>query len=124
MADTQIKTTPWREIRHKRIKPKDEPRINRERQSVELALELAQLRRRRKTTQADLASKLAVSQSSISQLEHGQDVHLSTLASYVHGLGGKLELTAVFADETLPIGAVDAVKPRRAARKAKTKTLR
>jgi DNA-binding XRE family transcriptional regulator len=114
MADTQIKTTPWREIRGKRIKSKDEPRIARERQRIELALELAQLRRRRKTTQADLASKLAVSQSSISQLERGQDVHLSTLASYVHGLGGKLELTAVFPDERLPVRAAEPKKQRRA----------
>jgi hypothetical protein len=35
----------------------------------------------------------------ISQLERGADPRLSTVASYVNALGGKLEIVAVFDDE-------------------------
>jgi hypothetical protein len=35
-------------------------------------------------------------QSEVSRIEKRNDLHLSTLRGYVEGLGGKLELTAVF----------------------------
>jgi len=50
-----------------------------------------------------VAKKLKVSLSNISQLERGADPRLSTVAGYVDALGGKLEVLAVFDDETVPI---------------------
>ena len=56
------------------------------------------LRRTRDRSQADLAAELGISQSAVSQLERGDDVKVSTLRSYVHGLGARLRIVAVFDD--------------------------
>ena len=42
--------------------------------------------------------ELGVSQSAVSQLERGDDVKVSTLRSYLLGLGARLQITAVFGD--------------------------
>jgi DNA-binding XRE family transcriptional regulator len=113
----QPKARPWREIRAKRVKtPEDEARIAEVREQMQAELRLASLRRRRKASQTTVARRLAVSQSSISQLERGADPKLSTVASYVDALGGRLEVRAVFDDETLAINEIgsDAWKPVRA----------
>lgn len=70
----------------------------------QLDMRLAELRKLRDITQAELAEALATTQSGISRIEHQDDVHLSTLLRYVHALGGELEVTAVFDDERIPIG--------------------
>jgi|SRR5271166_3976332 len=103
MTKTKLKTTPWREIRSKRIKPEDEPRITKIHEQIEAELALAALRKRRKKSQAAVAKQLAVSQSNISQLERGGDPKLSTVAGYIDALGGRLEMVAVFDDETIKI---------------------
>jgi predicted transcriptional regulator len=103
MTKSKLKTTPWREIRGKRIKPEDEPRIAKIREQMEAELRLAAVRKKRKKSQAAVAKKLSVSQSNISPLERGGDPRLSTVAGYIDALGGKLEMVAVFDDETLPI---------------------
>jgi DNA-binding XRE family transcriptional regulator len=103
MTKTKLKTTPWKEIRSKRIKPEDEPRIAKIREQMEAELRLAAVRKKRKKSQAAVAKKLAVSQSNISQFERGGDPKLSTVAGYIDALGGKLEILAVFDDETITI---------------------
>jgi len=103
MTKAKLKTTPWREIRNKRIKPEDEPRIAKIREQMEAELRLAAVRKKRKKSQAAVAKKLSVSQSNISQLERGGDPRLSTVAGYIDALGGKLEMVAVFDDETVQI---------------------
>ena len=57
---------------------------------------LYELRRALHQSQTELATTLGLSQSAISQLERGDDVKVSTLRNYVHGLGAKLRLVAVF----------------------------
>jgi DNA-binding XRE family transcriptional regulator len=99
MTSTKIKTTPWKEVRKRAVKREDEPLIAREREALEAELRLAALRKRRQASQATVAKRLAVSQSNVSQLERGADPRLSTVASYVDALGGKLEIVAVFDDE-------------------------
>jgi hypothetical protein len=66
--ETKLKTTPWREIRDKRIKPEDEPRIAKIREQMEPELRLAALRKHRKISQAAVAKKLSVSQTVPDQL--------------------------------------------------------
>ncbi len=56
------------------------------------------LRRTLYRSQADLAAELGISQSAVSQLERGDDVKVSTLRSYVQGLGARLRIVAVFDD--------------------------
>lgn len=54
------------------------------------------LRRATGATQTDVAASLGVTQSAISQLEHSEDLRISTLRQYLAGLGAHLHLTAVF----------------------------
>jgi DNA-binding XRE family transcriptional regulator len=103
MTKTKIKTTPWSAVRKRAVKPGDEPLIAAEREILEAELRLAALRKHRKASQTTIAKRLSVSQSNISQLERGADPRLSTVASYVDALGGKLELVAVFDDERILI---------------------
>jgi len=103
MTKTKLKTTPWKEIRKRVVKPEDEPYIARHREVLEAELRLAAVRKKRKKSQDAVAKKLYVSQSNISQLERGGDPKLSTVAGYIDALGGRLEMVAVFDDETLPI---------------------
>jgi DNA-binding XRE family transcriptional regulator len=100
---TKPKTRSWKELRRERVTPELEKGIARHREVLEAELRLAALRRKRKKSQATVAKKLNVSQSNISQLERGGDPKLSTVAGYIDALGGKLEIIAVFDDETITI---------------------
>jgi transcriptional regulator with XRE-family HTH domain len=68
-------------------------------------LELAQLRRLRGVTQVQLAERLGTSQGNVSELEHRAELYVATLRAFVEGLGGRLEVAAVFPDEphSLPL---------------------
>jgi predicted transcriptional regulator len=103
MTKAKMKTASWKEVRERAVRPEDEPHIAREREIMEAELRLAALRKHRKASQTVVAKKLKVSQSNISQLERGADPRLSTVAGYVDALGGKLEVLAVFDDETVSI---------------------
>jgi hypothetical protein len=46
--------------------------------------------RLRKLTQARLSKKLKIGQEGVSRIEKRTDLYLSTLRSYVEGVGGKL----------------------------------
>lgn len=59
---------------------------------------LSEVRRARAMTQAQLAKSLSVSQAQVSRVESQADLYLSTLRSYIHALGGELELRVVFGD--------------------------
>lgn len=59
---------------------------------------LSQLRERRKCTQVALATRLDMRQSTLSAIEHREDVQLSTLRNYITALHGRLELLAAFDD--------------------------
>ena len=61
-------------------------------------LHLRELRRLRKLTQARLSKKLKIGQEGISRIEKRTDLYLSTLRSYVEGVGGKLSLVVEFPD--------------------------
>jgi predicted XRE-type DNA-binding protein len=92
-------TSNWKTIREKRV-GNDPARVARAREKLLSELRLANLRRHRSVSQAEVAEALAVSQANVSQLEHG-DIKYSSLASYVSALGGQLVMQAVFDDETV-----------------------
>jgi transcriptional regulator with XRE-family HTH domain len=87
-------TTHWREIRSRR--PPDEAAAELEK----LQLRLAMLREELGTSQVELAERLGTSQSNVSQLERSNDQMLSSIAKYVHALGGELKVAAVIGDTT------------------------
>jgi transcriptional regulator with XRE-family HTH domain len=62
-------------------------------------LNLREVRRLRKLTQARLSKKLKIGQEGVSRIEKRSDLYLSTLRSYIEGLGGKLSLIVEFPDQ-------------------------
>ncbi len=61
-------------------------------------LNLRELRRQRRLTQARLSKKLKIGQEGVSRIEKRADLYLSTLRSYVEGVGGELTLMVKFPD--------------------------
>jgi transcriptional regulator with XRE-family HTH domain len=66
---------------------------------IEAEINLRELRRLRKLTQARLSKKLKIGQEGISRMEKRTDLYISTLRSYVEGVGGKLSLVVEFPDQ-------------------------
>jgi transcriptional regulator with XRE-family HTH domain len=64
---------------------------------------MPQLRKAQQMTQLQLAEVLAVNQGEISKIEHRSDICVSTLAEYIEGMGGRLEIRAVFKDREVRI---------------------
>ncbi len=103
------KTTNWREIRQRR--PPNETAAALEK----LQLRLAMLREQVGASQVDVAEALGTSQSNVSQLERSNDQMLSSIAKYVHALGGELKMTAVVGDTTYTLlDDVGELAPKRA----------
>ena len=60
---------------------------------------LHELRKALERSQTELAAKLNISQSAVSQLERSDDLKLSTLRNYLAQLGARLQLVAVFDED-------------------------
>jgi len=67
-------------------------------EEIRQEINLREMRRLRRVTQARLSKKLKIGQEGVSRIEKRTDLYLSTLRSYVEGLGGKLSLTVEFPD--------------------------
>jgi hypothetical protein len=64
---------------------------------------IAEARYRRGESQATIENALAVSELSDSEVELEEDLYLRTLARYVAALGGRLDVVAVFPEETIAL---------------------
>ena len=71
-----------------------------------VAYNLAELRKLRSVTQVELARHLGVAQPTLSGLERRSDFQLSTLRDYIEGLGGQLEVSAIFDDIRVPMNVL------------------
>jgi hypothetical protein len=79
----------------------EERRRRIEQRAAELIVEelnLREVRRLRKLTQARLSRKLKIGQEGVSRIEKRSDLYISTLRSYVEGVGGKLKLVVELPD--------------------------
>lgn len=81
--------------------PRRRARVEERRRAIRDAHTLAKLREAREMTQTRVAEALDVSQANVSRIERQEDLYLSTLSSYVAALGGRLEVRAVFPDESV-----------------------
>jgi transcriptional regulator with XRE-family HTH domain len=100
------KTKSFGELARKaKADPSRRARIAAHKRAIDDALALAALRNERGATQHQLAQALGTSQANVSRVEHQEDVYLSTLRGYVEGLGGALEINAVFPDQTVALVA-------------------
>ena len=68
-----------------------------------VAYNLKELRLHRNLTQTELAQRLDRAQASVSAMEAAADNLVSTLRMAVEGMGGHLEVTAVFDDERISL---------------------
>jgi DNA-binding XRE family transcriptional regulator len=85
----------------------DKDPVRRARVEEHKAAMLAEVRQQLDITQVQLAEKMAVSQRSVSHVEHEPNPRLATLNGYVNALGGRLELRAVFDDRTVRLTLPD-----------------
>ena len=92
---------------------------------IEEELTLRDLRQAHHLTQERMAELLGVEQENVSRIERRADLLLSTLASYVAAMGGKLRLIAEFPDRkpiAVALGDLSEnppLKPRRRSRNTK-----
>jgi hypothetical protein len=88
-------------------------------------LNLRELRRLRKLTQARLSRKLKIGQEGVSRIEKRTDLYISTLRSYVEGVGGKLSLVVELPDRPPVIlaglGLEEGAKKRKTSAKSSPK---
>lgn len=107
----------WKEIRGAADEDQERRRrVEAGRREVEdeqraYAQSLAQLRRARAFTQAQLADTLGVPQSQISRVERQAELYVSTLARYLEAMGGRLELVGVFDDQRVALSLGDLTQP-------------
>lgn len=76
-----------------------EEQVRKERRKIALS----DMRRARSLTQNAIAEQLHIDQGAVSRLEKRTDMYLSTLRNYVEASGGRLEVRAVYADETIDL---------------------
>lgn len=71
------------------------------------AYNLAQVRRERDLTQAEVAKRMGVSQKRVSELERGDQgvIQRDTLRRYIESLGGELVTVARFPDREIVLSA-------------------
>ena len=67
------------------------------------AMLLRELRFEQDLTQEQLATMMGIRQTSLSKIEHQDDLLVSTLRRYVEALGGELEIHARFPDRTVAL---------------------
>ena len=67
------------------------------------SIELAKLRKMGNLKQSELAAMMGVSQASISKVESGKDIQLSTLQNYVRALGGEVSIIAKMPNHTVTL---------------------
>ncbi|MGI8730645.1 MAG: helix-turn-helix transcriptional regulator [Solirubrobacteraceae bacterium] len=78
-------------------------RVDATKRAMQLQVALAELRAARGMSQASVADELGTSRPNVSRIESEIDVRLSTLERYVEALGGRLEIHAVFDDQTVEL---------------------
>jgi DNA-binding XRE family transcriptional regulator len=99
--------TKWSQIRDEQIERigREEFEAGKEQMLAEArGWRLAEIRRRRGLTQAQVAERMGVGKSRVSQIERGRVSTREVLDRYVEALGGRLSLMADFGDEPLRVG--------------------
>ncbi|HEY1902462.1 MAG TPA: XRE family transcriptional regulator [Terracidiphilus sp.] len=91
-------TIPYEEV-FKEFSAEDQQWIKQRAQELKAEeLNLREVRRLRKLTQTRLSKKLKIGQEGVSRIEKRTDLYISTLRSYVEGVGGKLKLVVELPD--------------------------
>ena len=96
-------------------------RIDQLAQEIRAEMNLREVRHQRRLTQARLSKKLKIGQEGVSRIEKRSDLYLSTLRSYVEGVGGELTLMVKFPDgpPVILTGFGENAESKKAKKKAK-----
>lgn len=100
--------TKWNDLKHK-ASPEKREQLKREAVAELDTLErsgMGILRTTRHQTQVAVAEQMNIPQSAVSRIERQRDFRLSTLQRYVAALGGRLEVHAVFPDDTVDLNSL------------------
>ena len=92
----------WSEIKRK-ASPEQQLETEQRVKATLKKIALHDLRKLRRTTQVALASATGIAQSEISRIETRSNLSLVTLDAYVRGLGGELEIRAIFPEKVIAI---------------------
>ena len=93
----------WDELRRMKFSEEEIQTIDREAVGELIELDLRALRESAGTTQEELAELTKLAQSELSKIERRDDHLVSTLRRYIEGLGGKIEINAVFGDAKITL---------------------
>jgi ParB-like chromosome segregation protein Spo0J len=102
----------WNDLKHKNS-PERREVIRQEAKADLERMGFGKLRQARQLTQVELAERLDVPQAAISRMERRADLLLSTLRQYIEGMGGELELRAVFPEGQFLVEPLAPVQKRR-----------
>jgi DNA-binding XRE family transcriptional regulator len=92
-----MRTHKWSEI-EARMSPERRKRIEERAKQMLAEMPLEELRAARQLTQVQMAKLMQTTQGSVSKIEKRTDMYVSTLASFIEAMGGRLEIRAVFPD--------------------------
>ena len=77
------------------------------------ARRLAERRSSPGLTQAEVADRMGITSSRVSQIERGEVSTLDVIARYVRAIGGRLRISAVFGNELLILQSADTSASKR-----------
>lgn len=86
----------WEELRRKKFSENEIQQIDCQAIDELIEMDLRTLRESAGRTQTELAEVAKLAQPELSKIERRGDHLVSTLRRYIEGLGGKLEINAVF----------------------------
>jgi transcriptional regulator with XRE-family HTH domain len=87
----------------KNFSPERRARVAEKVQLLKQEMALAELRKARQQSQADLAARLQVNQPAIAKMEHRADMYVSNLRRFIEAMGGTLEIVAHFPEGSVTI---------------------
>jgi len=93
----------WDELRRLKFSEDEIRQIDREAIEELVEMDLRLLRESTGKTQIELAELTKLAQSELSKIERRDDHMVSTIRRFVEGLGGKLEVSAVFGDTRITL---------------------
>jgi len=91
------------QVMKKAFTPEKRAEIRRKAKEKVAAIRLQHLREIRHITQERIANSMGISQAALSRLERRPNITIGALQRYVEALGGRLEVRAVFKEETQQI---------------------
>jgi len=94
----------WKDVRTQVVDRVGEDAMAQAHERTQAYIDAHRLAERRTTlglTQSDVAGRMGVTKSRVSQIERGEVSTVEVIARYVTALGGRLQVAAVFGDDQL-----------------------